>query len=124
MREKSPDGADINSLIRIIDSFNVTGDEKELPPGLVAIQIYLQFRAGDAVGDRTVEIVNVSPSGERGTPMKNTLHFEGGAQGAAIIFNVKMMVKETGIYWFHVTVNGQEMTRIPLTINYQRIQKK
>lgn len=113
----------IISMVRLIDTFNITGDSKELPPGVVSFVIYVALKSGEAIGKRTVEITGYSPSGEKIHSRKQEVNFEGGVAGAGVIANVMMTVKETGTYWFHVKLNRQEMTRIPLKINYQRAQK-
>ena len=113
----------VMSMIRMIDTFNITGDSKEFPPGVITFEIYLMFKSGEAVGERTVELVGYSPSGKAGYRFKKKIKFEGGEQGVGLKFRVVMTVDETGVYWFHVKLNRQDITKIPLTINYKRVQK-
>ncbi len=111
------------SMIRMIDTFNITGDSKELPPGVVVFEIYLMFHSGEALGERTVELVSYSPSGKAANRSKKKIEFKGNEKGAALRFKIVMTVDETGVYWFHVKLNRQDVTKIPLTINYKRVQK-
>ena len=121
--EKLLQEGQVMSMIRIIDSFNITGDSKKLPAGVITFNIYLLFKSGEALGERTVELISYSPSGKKGTHFKRRIKFEGNAKGVGLIFNVAMPVDETGVYWFHVKLNRQDITKIPLTINYKRVQK-
>lgn len=119
MREQ--DG--VVSMIRMIDTFNVKGDAKTLPPGVVSFVIYVAFKSGDALGERTLELASYSPSGKKVKTEKQKVKFKGDEQGVGAIFRVTMTINETGIYWFHVKLNRQDVTRIPLRINYKRVQK-
>ena len=111
------------SMIRMIDTFNITGDTKEFPPGVIAFEIYLMFKSVEALGERTVEVVSYSPSGKKANRFKSRVKFEGNEKGVGLRFKVTMTVDETGVYWFHVKLNRQDVTEIPLTINYKRVQK-
>ena len=113
----------VMSTIRMIDTFNIKGDAKILPPGVISFVIYVAFKSGEALGERTLELVSYSPSGKKGKSEKQRVMFEGGEKGVGAVFRVTMTINETGVYWFHVKLNRQDVTKIPLRINYKRVQK-
>jgi len=117
---KEQDG--VISMIRMIDTFNIKGDAKKLPPGVISFEIYVAFKSGEALGERTLELVSYSPSGEKGKSQKKKIGFEGGESGVGTIFRVTMTINETGIYWFHIKLNRKDVSKIPLRINYMRVQ--
>lgn len=119
MREQ--DG--VVSMIRMIDTFNIKGDAKKLRPGVISFVIYVAFKSGEALGERTLELISYSPSGKKVKSEKQRVKFEGAEQGVGAIFRVTMTINETGVYWFQVKLNRQDVTKIPLRINYMRIQK-
>lgn len=112
------------TAIRIVDLINLQGDSKEFIPGVVGFTILILFRSGEAIGKRTLELSCCSPSGETVKSQKQVITFEGGSHGQTLILNINLSLSETGTYWFDVKIGQQVMTRIPLTVNYQRIQNQ
>ncbi len=114
---------DVASIVRIIDTLTITGEDPSLPPGFVALNMFLCFKSGDAKGTRKLTIRQASPLGDTEDIHKQSLDFRGNEQGVHVHCTIPMALKKTGLYWFDVIVNSETMTRIPLRINYHQQEK-
>ncbi len=113
----------IVTLVRVIDTYRISAEPRTMPPGVLSFVIYVLLKSGDARGTRRIEIVGHSPSGERILAQSEKADFVGEENGVAIECPTKLTVKDTGLYWFDVNVNGRTLSRIPLRISYtQRAQ--
>ena len=108
----------VNSLIRIVDTFTVP----KIPAGVegkavVRVNGFLMFKSGDAKGKYEVRLRLRPPAGdpqELGDPQY--IVFDGGEHGAAIIMNLALEVKQPGLSWIDVIVDGELMTRMPFRL--------
>lgn len=112
------------SLVRLFDTFNLSGETPTIPPGVATTNMYLQFKSGEAIGTRRLSVVGRSPSGEETTLFENRIDFNGGEGGAVASIDLKLAVKEAGLYWFDVMINDELMTKIPLRVQYRRTPKE
>jgi hypothetical protein len=112
------------SVIRMIDRITITahGDAvREMPAGIVNLNLYVMFKSGDARGAYQIGVRTVSPSG----PVVSTVQFpmlmEGEDRGAALVAQITLEVREEGVYWFEVLLEDTLITRVPLRVLWQRM---
>lgn len=126
--EDKQDGA--VSAIRLVDQLVLTLDSSA-PPDVpsetqrlpVTIKGLLAFKTGDAPGNHKVRIVMESPSGDINSPLEHDLPFSPEPHGGANLrLNHTILVQAGGLFWFHVFLDGEEITRMPLKISVQREQ--
>ena len=113
------------SLIRIIDTVTRTlaspDPPEDLPPFPYTIKLVLMFKSGMARGRSTIRVLPELPTGASLDPMTVTAHFEGEEKGQNVVMNLALMLTHEGLYWFHVDVDGERLTSIPLRVKYDRI---
>lgn len=113
------------SIIRIIDTLNITasgvGVPEEMPAGQVNLPVVIVLKAGMLKGKYELKIVPVTPSAKRMPPTSVSAYFEGDDRGINVMLNMSLLVKEEGVFWFEVSVQDQLLTRIPLRVVYQRL---
>lgn len=114
---------EVTSLIRVIDTINLSGEARTLPPGVIVFNIVVNFKSGEARGRRRLRIVGRAPSGKKVAAYEHALEFKGDEHGVSVVALTRMSVTEKGLYWFDVLVNREMMTRIPLRINYLQQRK-
>ena len=121
----------VKSAIRIIDRVTHTAvgpkPPKEMPPFPYDITLFLRFKSGWARGSTDLKIETVKPSGESSTPVQQTIFFEGEEdRGVDVVGHLRIKLEMTGIYWFHVYLDEEHLTQIPLRVIYmpQIIQER
>lgn len=68
-----------------------------------------------------LQIALSSPSGESLPRRVQPVYFEGeDDRGVDIVVNLRLSFDVEGLYWFHIVLAGQEITRVPLRIIYLR----
>jgi hypothetical protein len=126
--EDKQDG--VLSAVRLVDQVVVAldpsappdfpSDAQRLP---ISARALLSFKTGDSPGIHQVRIDMKSPSGEMKSVFEQSLSFPSEPHGGANVpFNVVLLVKEGGLFWFHVFLDGEEVTRMPLKVAIQRGQ--
>jgi hypothetical protein len=108
------------TLIRLIDTFNIASDSEEMPPGVLSFVVFVMLKSGPARGDRRIRITGKAPSGQIVLDEEREVNFAGEEAGAVIEANVNLAVRETGLYWFDVSVGSEIASRIPMKIHYAR----
>lgn len=115
------------TIVRIVDQLTVsvsgTDVSDELPPG-AAIQtnLVIALKAGEALGQQSVQVVVEHPDTTRHPGPKLPVHFTPGRGGGAnLILRFAIQLSTTGLYWADVLVNGRLVTRTPLEVRYQVI---
>lgn len=120
------------SAIRLIDQVTVT-----LPPSApadypstkqmlpVQVAALVSFKTGNSPGDHTVRIDSFSPSGKTQTVFEKTVPLTPLPSGGANIrLNSTILVKEGGLFWMYVFLDGKEVTRMPLLISIRRSEEQ
>jgi hypothetical protein len=111
------------SIIRIMDRIQVAGMTPDMQPQpLQGLFVVVVLRSGSLRETYKLKIEGRSPQGAIITTNETPLLFEGEDRGAALIAPLALVVTETGLYWFEVSLEGTPLTRIPLRVQYQRIQ--
>jgi hypothetical protein len=113
------------SLIRIVDTINVQAVGPSAPDHLpdegipLDTTLVIILKPGQAKGNQSLRVVMEHPSGERHDGPEMSIPFSGaGRTGVNVLLPVKMMLKDAGLYWADVFVNGRLVTRVPLEISY------
>ncbi len=119
------------SVIRIVDNYFVQRLPEDLPKeakplvSLVAVLCFKKSHAERAPVKHTVTLVLHGPSGKImksvGQPdevMVGSFIFEGETTAANLIINAGLDASkiEFGPYWFDVSVDGEQVTRIPFRL--------
>lgn len=119
------DKSGVLSLIRVIDRVTrtVAGPEPPdaLPPFDYQVKLVLMLKSGKARGRSTLKIVPEKPTGASMDPMTLTVHFEGEEKGQNNIANMTFKIEYEGLYWFHVYLEDEKLTSIPLRVLYNRV---
>jgi hypothetical protein len=109
------------SLIRIIDRFTVPGTDDVMPPTILSFTIVVMFKAGNFRGRAEIGIEPIQPSNTPMPEMKLTVQFRGEEEhGVNMMGLVKLQVTEEGLHWLIVKLEGEEYTRIPMRVVYQK----
>ena len=109
------------TLFRVFDRFIVTGTSEEMPTTSLHFTVVVVFRSGHFRGKLDLELATLAPSMSTASTFKIPVLFEGDDERASNVFaQVQMVVKEEGLYWVTVRLAGEERTRIPLRIAYQK----
>lgn len=75
------------------------------------------LKSGPAVGDYTLRLTFVTPSGiVQGTAIEQQVKLLGKDQGQNFIVQLYIAAQEEGVYWVSVTLDDMELTRIPLIV--------
>lgn len=114
------------SAIRIIDRFihTITGADApdKMPPFNIQISILIAFKSGDAKGKQELKINPITPSGKTLPGISLPVLFEGIGRGNNINIGYAFEAQEEGLYWFDITLNNVLITKIPLSVIYQKMQ--
>lgn len=110
------------SVIRVTDRIAVAGLTQEMQAQPLQLTFAILLRSGEMRGQYNVKIRVTSPQGQETMGQEIMFLFEGGDRGVQVILPLAMMATEAGTYWFDVLVEDDILTRIPLTVLYQRIQ--
>lgn len=107
------------SAIRIVDKV-IFEPPKGAPPGFlpaVELTALISLKSGDASGKFNVQLVPHSPSGvSMRSPDPIPLVLQGAEHGNNLIIKMVFPIKEEGLFWFDVVVDGDVLTKMPLTI--------
>jgi hypothetical protein len=113
----------VNSIIRMIDRFNVQGTTEEMQPIVLQFMIYISFKSGFLRGKQKVSLRPQSPKGVEMPAMDIPVLFEGDDdRGPAIAFQVGWAVQEEGLFWWDLYLNDELVTRMPLRVDYQYVR--
>lgn len=108
------------SIIRLVDRHLVVGSTEEMQPTTVNLILIIVLKSGNMQGSATMTVAAVDPNGEGLPPLKIGVLFEGLERGPGLVTQIGLVVKDAGLYWFDVLIDGVLLTRIPLRILYQQ----
>lgn len=110
------------SFIRVVDRWNVTGSTEQMPPTIIQTNLVVLMKSGIHRGSSQITITPTSPSGALLQQVTLPTIFEGDDDhGSAVVAGIGFPVREAGLYWFDVAVEGQPITKIPLRVAYLRV---
>jgi hypothetical protein len=114
----------VNSIIRMVDRFNIQGPNEEMPPTVLSFMVYVSFKSGFMRGKQKISLRPKSPKGEDLPAMDFPVLFEGDDdRGPAIGFQVNWAVQEEGLFWWDLYLNDELVTRMPLRVDYQQVRR-
>ena len=113
------------SLIRMIDRIIVEASgpnaPEEMPPLPRQMTAVLCFKSGNAKGRTQFRLVMEKPNGiEQKEIWSGSLHAEAPDRGQNFILRFQEIFDLEGTYWFHVYVENEVATSMPLTLQYIR----
>lgn len=109
------------TLFRVIDRFVISGTTQDMPQTAISFNVVVNFRSGHFTGSLDLDLEVINPNIQMTQKMQIPASFEGPEEKAfQLIGNITMMVAETGLYWITVKLAGEEKTRIPIRVLYQR----
>jgi hypothetical protein len=109
------------TLFRIVDRFTVSGPSEEFPPTILTFMLVVSFRSGSFRGTLDLGLKVIDPSVQIMQEITVPTRFEGDDERASQFFaNAQWQVKEEGLHWIIVSLAGEECTRIPFRVVYQR----
>jgi hypothetical protein len=97
-----------------------SGAPHEMPPIQHQLTAVLTFKGGDAQGRVDIRLVMEKPSAERSNVWEGSMLCEGPDRGQNFVFSLQQTLDLEGLYWFHVYVGDQPITRIPFRLLYLR----
>lgn len=114
------------TLVNIVDRVNITSQGTEAPDQMPVwnwqSHLVVILKAGQARGRRELRIVSERPDGSTSEPSINSVNFEGGDdRGVQVVAQMVIPLTLEGLYWFHVYLDRELLTRLPLRVTYQRI---
>jgi hypothetical protein len=116
------------SIIRVIDRFTITAmganAPETIPESFVAGTLLLSLKSGFYRGSLPIKLVTTSPSGVTSGERHVSALLEGDDRGVNLIINLRLAVKEEGVFWIGVYGQDQLLTQIPLRIVYQRVSSQ
>lgn len=116
------------SLVRIVDVITrqVQGMDvpDEMPQDPFPLKMVIMLNPGMARGRHDLRIVLEDPRGLRDSKheVELSVHFEEG-RTANLIADVQVDFKFEGTYLYHIVLDEEHLTSIPLTIRYHRIKR-
>jgi hypothetical protein len=113
------------SAIRIVDRIFVPriNSQSSEPQDLVALTLFLGFKGGGYVGEGTVTLSSVAPSGKKTKSMDVIVQFpKEPNSGANVIARTAFTFHEEGVYWFDVVFNGELITRTPIDVQLMTLE--
>jgi len=113
----------VKSAIRIIDRITRAvvspNPPTEMEPFERDMTLLIRLKSGSARGAYPLEVRLVKPSGESPRPLMQTVYFEGEEdRGLDIVANMRIKFDFTGVYWFHIYLDGARLTQVPVRIIY------
>jgi len=110
------------SVIKITDSIGVAGMTPQMQPQPIQLTMVIVLKSDEMKGQFHVKIRVTSPQGQMTMGQEILFVFEGGPRGVQTVLPIGMVATESGLYWFDVMLEDVVLTRVPLTVLYQRIQ--
>lgn len=111
------------SVIRITERLQVVGVNPQMQPQPIQnLFLVVILRSGDMRGSYPLKVTPVTPSGQSLQSTEASVLFEGEDRGPGFIQPLQFLATEDGLYWFEVRLSDALLTRIPLRVQYQRMQ--
>ena len=113
------------SLIRVVDRLIITAAGHDAPPSMPPtrhrLKLVLMLVSGRARGTQSIQVSVEAPSGKVSPLWETTALLEGEDRGANIVAVLDYEFAHEGVYWFYVKLEGEQLTRLPFRILYQRV---
>ena len=107
------------SIIRILDRIAVQEPPPESQGTQVQLTLVVILKSGFFKGRSAITIRPKAPGEQILPPIQFPCLFEGDERGVQIILPMLMVLKDEGLYWFEISIDGSVMTQVPLRILHQ-----
>ncbi len=114
------------SAIRLVDQLNLGPVPADLPVGTpivaapMALALLIALKGGEYGKQHLLRVIGHSPDGsarrfeEHRVTMGSLV--PGGVPGTNVIIQMQVSLRQEGIYWFEVRLDGRRVTAIPLRV--------
>ena len=113
------------SLIRVIDTLTHTSrgisPPEDMPQVGASFKLVVILKAGNARGRFALRIIPEKPSGIKDAAVELPVHLEGEDKGQNIVSNFQYTFDQEGLYWFHILLDEDFLTKISFRVRYIRI---
>lgn len=93
-----------------------------MQPTVIQATLVILMKSGMHRGNSEIRMEPTDPSRSPMPTLTFPVFFEGDDyRGSGIVGPIIIPVREPGVYWFGILVDGQLVTRVSLQIVYQRI---
>jgi hypothetical protein len=112
------------SLIRIVDRAIIGAAGPDAPEQMPAVpqqlKLVLMLTSGRARGTQPARVTLENPLGMVEDIWGGTLFFEGEDRGVNCIIEMQVAFTMEGLYWFHVRLEDNLLTKLPYRLIYDR----
>lgn len=112
------------SLIRLIDTLEVTAEgmevPDELPPGQATITAVMSWVGG--LGSYEAKVKVITPTGDTIETMTFPFHLDSLIRAQNIIVKLAIPVQKDGVYWVEFLLGDEVRSRVPWRVLYKRIK--
>ncbi len=114
------------TLVNIVDRVSITSQGPSVPENMPKVPwvayLVLILKAGKARGRKEVTIIPELADGTTKPPATVSVNFEGGDdRGIQVVTRTNIELEYEGLYWFHIRLDGELITKLPLRVMYSRI---
>lgn len=110
------------SVIRIVDRLIIptTGPDvpSVIPKTTFNFTLIIMLKSGRARGRHELKVVPELPNGQTLPAFVQSVFFEGEDRGQNIIIKGPFPLEMEGLYWFHVKLGEDLLTKVPFRIVY------
>jgi hypothetical protein len=121
------------SIMRAVDRLTVNASPTpmalaahiEPPEAMPPVQVppltlFVAFKSGSARGRHAVNIRLEQPDTTKLPLQQQSVLFEGEDRGVNLIMQLNLLLNQEGLYWFHLSLDNEFLTRVPLRLVYSR----
>ena len=113
------------SPIRVVDRLEQTAHgpdaPEEMPPLSLRLYAIVMLVPGRTRGRHAVRLEMENPAGELRALGAHDLMFEAEEKNVVLVTDMNAIFSQEGLYWMKVSFDGQQLTRPPLRVIYQRL---
>src|SRR3990172_5861171 len=105
------------SLIRVVDRLTVTAAGPTVPGAMPPVphrlKLVIMIVSGKARGTHTITVTIETPDGIARPAWESTILLEGEDRGSNLVVELGYEFKLEGIHWFGLSLDGEQITRVP-----------
>ena len=113
------------SLIRVVDRLTVTAAGPAVPGAMPTVphrlKLVIMVVSGEARGTHAITVTIETPDGIVHPGWESTILLEGEDRGANVVVELDYEFKLEGVHWFGLSLDGEQITRVPFRVLYQRV---
>ncbi|SRR5216684_463603 len=118
----------VATLVRVVDKVVVKGtvelDTPNIPQPVIQLAAFISFRSRSK-RKAAFELRLRRPSGRPSEKqMRQHIDLNGDWAGGSVSCNVAASIREAGVHWFDVYLDGHRMATMPLAVEYEKVSPK